>query len=98
MSKRAYDVTRSYFDMARASTDTSLVISADAAKDEKLTNNANLGLVSSSWIYSHMAIAAFASAHLHDIWCWEKSGIRIIWLVCERERWPTNSTHNGLAG
>lgn len=25
-------------------------------------------------------------------------GIRIIWLVCERERWPTNSTHNGLAG
>lgn len=28
-----------------------------------------------------------------DIW-----GIRIIWLVCERERWPTNSTHNGLAG
>ena len=26
------------------------------------------------------------------------SGIRIIWLVCERERWPTNSTHNGLAG
>ena len=28
----------------------------------------------------------------------EKMGIRIIWLVCERERWPTNSTHNGLAG
>ncbi len=27
-----------------------------------------------------------------------EKGIRIIWLVCERERWPTNSTHNGLAG
>ena len=76
MSKRAYDVTRSYFDMARASTDTSLVISADAAKDETLTNNANLVLVSSSWMYSHMAITAFVSAHLHDLWCWENSPLK----------------------
>lgn len=27
-----------------------------------------------------------------------KKGIRIIWLVCEIERWPASSTHNGLTG
>ncbi len=38
------------------------------------------------------------SQHAYENCPLKNPGIRIIWLVCERERWPTNSTHNGLAG
>ena len=58
-----YHVAKSYLDMARAVIDTQLHIPRLCSK-----NDAEFGLVSCTYVYSHMAITAFVSGQLYYLW------------------------------
>jgi hypothetical protein len=67
-----FHVTRAYLDMARAVIDTPLV----GDRENVDIQDALLGISGCTCVFSHMALTAFCSSHLHDMWIANPSPLR----------------------
>ncbi|HWA11986.1 MAG TPA: hypothetical protein VHA15_02745 [Burkholderiales bacterium] len=65
-------VTRSYLDMARSVIDTRVHGDPQTAESE----DAVFALMSCTYVFSFMALTAFASSHLHSLWKTDDSALR----------------------
>ena len=72
-------VTRAYLDLARVVIDAQIHGNPDAENSEDVI----FALMSCTYIYSFMALTAFSSSHLHEIWIQNPSKLKIKYKNCD---------------